>query len=385
MALQLPKIILNQEQIYLNIGFDAKRLFLNNAGLGNYSRWLVKGLLSQFPENAYHLYTPNVSEKEKEFNKENVYTHLAPNLFKTFWRTKGIKKDLIKDKINVYHGLSNELPMGIEKTGIKTVVTIHDLIFKIFPEYYNAIDRAIYDRKFLSACERADKIVAVSQHTKQSIIENYKINPDKIEVIYLDTAERYHHEPDQDKVKEIRDKYEIRRPFFLNVGALGGRKNQLNLLEAYAAISDRTEVDLVFAGKPGKDLEAFNKLVKKCDLERRVTHISFITDEELYYLYHGSYATVYPSLYEGFGIPILESYRSGKPVLTSEGSSLEEVAGQAGLICNPKDVSSISEQLLKLTESEVYSGLQKNIKNELSRFHPKDSISKYMEMYTSMV
>lgn len=373
---------LNKENKILNIGFDAKRLFLNKSGLGNYSRWLVNGLIKLFPENQYHLYTTNISNVQKDFTAENVHTHLPPNLFKSFWRSKGIKKDLLTDKIDVYHGLSNELPIGIETTGIKTVVTIHDLIFKIHPEYYNAIDRAIYDRKFRSACERSDKIVAISEHTKASIIDFYKIPAEKITVIYLDSSERFHTIPNPQKVEEVKQNYGLINPFFLNVGAIGGRKNQLCLVEAFAKVASQIEHDLILVGRAGKDLEAINSIIKKYGLFNRVKHLVSVADEDLFHLYHASYATVYPSLYEGFGIPIIESYRSGKPVLTSKGSSLEEVAGKAGLFCNPNDISEMASQLLKLTEQATYQHLQKAIPEELIRFDPQKSIKKYMNLYT---
>ncbi|MFM9944565.1 MAG: glycosyltransferase family 4 protein [Bacteroidia bacterium] len=375
---------MNKGPSTLKIGFDAKRLFLNKSGLGNYSRWLVNGLIKEFPENQYHLYTTNISEVQNDFKGENIHTHLPNNLFKTFWRTKGIKKDLLKDKIQVYHGLSNELPLGIEKTGIKTVVTIHDLIFKIYPEYYNPIDRAIYDRKFKSACERADKIVAISQHTKESIVEFYKIDPEKVEVIYLDSSERFHHPADDGKVRDVKQKYGLANPFFLNVGAIGRRKNQLRLVEAFASVANEIEHDLVLVGKAGKDIEAIKLVIDKNNLNKRIKHFPTVNDEDLFNFYHASYASIYPSLYEGFGIPIIESYRCGKPVVTSIGSSLEEIAGKSSLLCQPEKTESIAEQILKLTNKNTYQHLQQNIAKELERFNPKVSLTKYMDLYRTL-
>lgn len=365
----------------LKIGFDAKRLFLNKSGLGNYSRWLVNGLTNQFPENEYHLYTTNISDVQKDFIGETTKIHLPPNLFKGFWRSKGIKKDLLKDGVEVYHGLSNELPVGIETTGIKTVVTIHDLIFKIHPEYYNPIDRAIYDRKFKSACERADKIVAISEHTKRSIVDFYKVPVEKIEVIYLDSSEQFYKPADAEKIAEVKQKYGLANPFFLNVGAIGGRKNQLRLVEAFIEIAGKVEHELLLVGKSGKDCEAIQALLTKYSLKNRVKHLEFVNDQDLFHLYHASYAMVYPSLYEGFGIPIIESYRSGKPVLTSKGSSLEEILGSGGLLCDPKSVTDMASKLLELTNSKTYQHLQVQISEALKPFNPKESINRYMDLY----
>ncbi len=365
----------------LNLAFDAKRLFLNKAGLGNYSRWLIRGLLNTCPENQIHLYTTCVTEIEKEYLDENCHIHLPPYLFKSFWRTKSIKKDLLRDKINVYHGLSNELPIGIESTGIKSIVTIHDLIFKQFPEFYNPIDRLIYDRKFKSACKRADKIVAISHFTKKSIVEFYGIAPEKIEVIYIDASERFHQKANLETVDQAKQKFGLEKPYFLNVGAIGGRKNQLRLVEAFAAVCGDIEHDLVLIGRGGKDLEALNELIKSRNLTNRIKHFANINDEDLFHLYHGSYATVYPSLFEGFGIPIIESYRCAKPVLTSRGSSLEEMAGKAALLCNPLDIEEMAQQLIKLSDQKTYLQLVSFIPHQLKAFDPSDLFSKYESLY----
>jgi len=376
---------LNTENIDpFKIGFDAKRLFLNKSGLGNYSRWLINGLANQFPENEYHLYTTNTSEFQKDFSGDNIHTHLPPNLFKTFWRSKGVKRDLLHDKIKVYHGLSNELPYGIEKIGIKSIVTIHDLIFKVFPDYYNSIDRAIYDIKFRNACERADKIVAISNHTKECIINYYNIHPDKIEVIYLDASEKFNFPSTFLKIEQVKEKFGIQKPFFLNVGAIGGRKNQLRLVKAFASIANKIEQNLLLIGKPGKDLEEINLIISKYKLADRIYHFSEVNDEDLFNIYQASYATVYPSIYEGFGIPLIESYRSGKPILTSMGSSLEEIAGKSGLICNPIDCDDISKKLLELTDSITYKKLFDNIPNSLFHFKSELLIKKYMNLYNEI-
>lgn len=373
----------------MNIGFDAKRFFLNRSGLGNYSRWLLNGLFHQYPQNSYHLYTPQNSKDESVSNlartNPKVEVHLPPNLFKNFWRTKGIKKDLLKHSIEVFHGLSNEIPYGIEKTNIKSVVTIHDLIFKIHPEYYNVIDRKIYDIKFKSACERADKIVAISEHTRQLIMDFYNIPKEKTVVIYMDTLPIFHEIPKSNKLNEIRDKYLLNNPFFLNVGSGGGRKNQVRLCLAYVQIAKKIEQDLIIIGKKGIDFEEIEKIIHSHNLKKRIRWLENVSDEDLYYIYNLSYASLYPSLYEGFGIPLIESYRSGKPVLTSLGSSLEEVAGNAGLKCNPLDTDDISAKILSLTELETYNLLTSHIKSELSKFNSHKLVEEYQKVYTDLL
>lgn len=369
----------------LNIGFDAKRLFHNKSGLGNYSRWLVKSIAERHPHCNYHLYTPGLSSNLIDFDTKNFIIHQPTGIMKRFWRSKTIKKDLIKDNIDIYHGLSNEIPYGIEKTEIKSVVTIHDLIFKSHPQFYNPIDALIYDQKFKSACFRADKIVAISNYTKLQIVEHYNINPEKIEVIYLDCSDVFHKKPTENEIENVKKELDINSDFFLNVGAIGGRKNQFRILDAFAQISQKTDKSLVFVANNNKNTELLFENIKKYKLENRCKILSGLNDENLHKLYHASYASVYPSLIEGFGIPILESYRSGKPVITSKGSSLEEIAGSAALLCNPENTDSISENFLKIINSELYNNLIKKIENELCRFSLENTTDKYINLYKNLI
>ena len=153
----------------MRIGFDAKRAFSNNTGLGNYSRDAIRILSDYFTDNKYFLYTPkNNNNPRLSFiaDRKNTFIRTPESLLdralKTYWRSKSVVNDLFTNKIDIFHGLSNELPIAIENTSIKTVVTIHDLIFIRYPHLFKTIDRKIYYRKFKSACQRADKIIAVS-------------------------------------------------------------------------------------------------------------------------------------------------------------------------------------------------------------------------------
>ena len=171
------------------IGYDSKRIFHNATGLGNYSRDLIRILSRVFPMYTFLLYNPK-KEKISRFipDKISVFEKLPQsflgNLFPFLWRSKGIVKQLMKDNVQIFHGLTGELPFGIQKTNIKTVVTIHDLIFVRYPELYNFVDRKIYFKKFKYACEIADVVVAISEQTKNDIVEYIAISPDKIKVIY---------------------------------------------------------------------------------------------------------------------------------------------------------------------------------------------------------
>jgi len=172
----------------MKIGFDAKRLFNNYTGLGNYSRTLVKNLSELYPQESYQLYTPKIKlGPETDFftQQPNIET-IKPNskLLGSYWRTFRLSDILEKNQVELYHGLSHELPVGIKNKPIKTVVTIHDLIYKLYPENYPFLDNFIYDSKFRYSCEVANHIVAISECTKKDLVNRFLINPNKISVVY---------------------------------------------------------------------------------------------------------------------------------------------------------------------------------------------------------
>ena len=186
-------------QNQMRIGYDAKRAFNNTSGLGNYSRFVISAMARLFPENKYALFTPKQSSRFRSFYPQNPSVSVVEPTglnakIPGFWRVFNQLSDIKKHKVELFHGLSNELPVGLSKAGIKSVVTIHDLIFLRFPELYKPIDRLIYKRKFAAACRNSDKIVAISEQTKADIIQFFGTAPEKIEVIYQDCDPVFHPE-----------------------------------------------------------------------------------------------------------------------------------------------------------------------------------------------
>ena len=158
----------------VSIGFDAKRAFYNSSGLGNYSRNLLGALAKNYPENTYHLFTPK-SKSRNKIENEGQFVIIEPQLtifrmISPLWRLRYMIADIRRQKLDIFHGLSQELPFGIGNSGVKSVVTVHDLIFVRFPEYYNKIDVKIYYWKLRHACRVSDHIVAISQQTKDDLI-----------------------------------------------------------------------------------------------------------------------------------------------------------------------------------------------------------------------
>ena len=194
----------------MRIGFDAKRVFHNFRGLGNYGRTLLEGLYQFYPEHCYLLYTPPFQDIrsvdwEKKFSSFRVCTPTGflERSFPSFWRRFLLGKKLERDELDIYHGLSHDLPAGVRVGKPKTVVTIHDLIFLRFPQFFPWIDRCVYLNKLRHACNRADVILAICEQTKNDLIEFLHIHEDRIRVIYQGVHPRFYENRDERKFQGI--------------------------------------------------------------------------------------------------------------------------------------------------------------------------------------
>lgn len=336
----------------MRIGFDAKRAFVNTSGLGNYSRFTVSSLLRLFPQEHYFLYTPKQLALFKNF-----YENTAPppelvmpgGLWKKLpavWRTFALAPDAKRKELDIFHGLSNELPRGMHLR-TKTVVTIHDLIFIRYPEHFTRIDRSIYQNKFRRACENAHRIVAISEQTKQDILHFYGIEENRIEVVYQDCDAIFHLPPDKALQEQVRQKYHLPAQYVLCVGTHEPRKNQLNLLKAWH--QSGTHLHLVLIGKQTRYSSQLHEYIAAHKLQKRVHLLPYIPFQELPAIYQQATVFAYPSLFEGFGIPIVEALNSGVPVITSTGSCFSEAGGEHSRYTNPTDTQQLSQAIVDLS------------------------------------
>ncbi len=343
----------------MRIGFDAKRAFSNFSGLGNYSRSTIRILNEYYSENDYFLYTPRVPS-EDQIKFLNLPTHARAHIripksffFETFsaaWRRYGIAADAAHDQLDLYHGLSHEIPSGIEKTKIKTVVTIHDLIFKRFPSYYKAADRRIYDKKFKAACINADKIIAISEQTKKDIIQFYEISESKIETIYQSCSSIFYLERSKEYLKTIAEKYNLPANFLLTVGTIEERKNTLLILKSMVKM--KSDIPIVFVGRKKSYSKKLDEFILQNNLTNRVQFITSIDFEDLPAIYQLASVFIYPSRFEGFGIPIIEALHSKVPVIATTGSCLEEAGGPNSIYVDPDDDISLSKHLDEILSNE---------------------------------
>lgn len=370
----------------LKIGFDAKRAFLNNTGLGNYSRTVIEILSSNFPKNSYSLYTPKETKKLiSSAANISVYTPGFP-LFKSLWRSFGITKQLIRNPIDVYHGLSNEVPFGIEKTNVKTVVTIHDLIFLRYPQYYPFIDRTIYKWKFKHACKAADKIIAASEQTKRDIIHFFGTPNEKIEVIYTACPPIFEHLCTSEELQRIKTKWKLPDTFLLSVGTIEERKNTLILAKALRSLPEN--IKLVLVGKETKYTKQIKQFIQEHDLENRVFFLSDVPFSDFPAIYQQASVFVYPSVFEGFGLPILEALKSRIPVIAATGSCLEETGGTHSLYVSPYEKTEWTEAVQKILTDETLRNtmIEKGTQHALQfseMIHAKNLMKVYEQLLSS--
>jgi glycosyltransferase involved in cell wall biosynthesis len=331
----------------MNIGFDGKRAANNLTGLGNYSRSLLAQLQQLFDQNQYFVYTPKISKNQQivSFFEAHLLHLRFPlrNAVKLMWRSFGIKKQLLEDKIDLFHGLSQEIPVGLNYLNIKSVVTIHDLIYLRFPKYYKAIDRYIYHKKSEYACKNSDRIVAISERTKEDIIAYYGIAEDKIEVIYQSCDDSFKKEYAAEAKTAVREKYDLPQHYILNVGTIEPRKNLLLLIKALKDINSTYK--LVVIGKQQPYAKQIKAAIDRLKLNDRVIFMENIKFQDLPLIYQMATLFVYPSLYEGFGIPVIEALYSGVPVIAATGSCLEEAGGPGSIYVSPVNAEELSVQV----------------------------------------
>ena len=338
-----------------------------------------------FPENNYFLYHPNRNKKIEFSAGANVFEKTPIStlnrFFANYWRQFSIIKDLKSDTISLFHGLSGELPYNLKSNNIKSVVTIHDLIFLRFPQFYNWFDRKIYSYKFKKACQQADKVIAISQQTKRDIIEFFNIDSQKIEVLYQGCSNVFKEQFEQSKKNEVAEKYGLPKKFILNVGTIEDRKNIFSVVKAI----QNTDINLVIVGKKTKYAKKIELFIKQNKMTQQVHFLSGLSLNELAVVYQLATIFIYPSLYEGFGIPVIEALFSKTPVITSNVSCLPEAGGPNSIYINPTDSNEIKTAIVKLIDDEI---LQNEMKTQgfifAQKFNDEVIATKMIELYTNV-
>ena len=375
----------------LNIGIDAKRIVRNGTGLGSYGRTLVNDL-AQYPLRL-NLYAPDRGRDDLRtqiVDRPNVafvyptskFSILNSGLSKSYWRSRGIVADLKRDGIQLYHGLSGELPIGIRRSGIKSVVTIHDLIFLRHPEFYNPIDVQIYKWKFRQTIKEAHHIIAISECTRRDILEYGAglVSESHITLIYQSCAQRFS-TPLTSHLSPLTSQLDR---YVLSVGSIEPRKNTMLALKALHHLPD--DVSLVLVGRHTAYTDKLVAYARANGLEHRLRILHGVPDADLPALYAGAEAFVYPSVYEGFGIPIIEAIRCGLPVVACTGSCLEEAGGPDSLYVAPDDAEGMADAIRRSLKGA--DGRQERIQRSMDyiqRFDGKDVAGQVFQLYQQLL
>ena len=369
----------------MRIGYDAKRAFWNNTGLGNYSRSVISGMANFHPEHQLTLFSPGINYDSE---LKSLLPKYSINLFDLGKGLIGQAKRVVgfdNGSLDIYHGLSNELPIFNHNSKTKLVVSIHDLLFLRYPEFYPFIDRQIYKLKTLKACKKAHLIIAISEQTKQDLIEFLNIPEYKIKVHYQSCHSQFRVKHIEQDILKVKAKYGISKPYILQVGTLEERKNALLTLKAYGDSKSKDSFNLVLIGTRTSYCNQLEKFVADNMLKEKVTFIYKSTFIDFPLLYQGASLCLYPSLFEGFGIPILEAMTSGTPVITSQGGCFQEVGGDAVLYINPLIAKDLKNKIdLVLGNDALSNELIEKGKNRVLNFEPENLMSELDKIYKQL-
>lgn len=365
------------------LGFDAKRFFHNKTGLGNYSLDLIRILAQYHPENSYLLYNPKPKKIDRiPVDGKIIIEHLPESKkdkkLSSLWRLFSISTQIKKDKVDLYHGLSGEIPIGLNKSQVKTVVTIHDLIFMRYPNLYSFFDRKIHYYKFKYAANKADLVIAISEQTKKDIITYLKINPNKIKVIYQGCAPIFKEEISAEFIEFTRNKYLLPTNFILNVGTIEKRKNVLSVIKAIKEI----DTQLVIIGKKTAYFNEIKTFISENKLQNKVIFLENVELKELASIYRMASVFIYPSVFEGFGIPIIEALYSKTPVITSKGGCFSEAGGENSIYIDALSTEEIKVKLEEvLANPEKREAMKQKGHEFVQKFNDENIAKEWIETY----
>ena len=382
----------------MNIGYDGKRAFQNKTGLGNYSRSLLSILNRYFPQLQYTLFAPKKTNLFDIDSYHNFQTIQPQNFFykklPSLWRRIGIVKQIDQAHLDIYHGLSNELPKNIEKLNIKTVVTIHDLIFERFPKTYHLDERYTHRWKIKRACKIADAVIAISEQTKNDLIELYGVSPQKITVCYQSCNPIFEKTISEIEKSNVKKKYQLPDQYFLFVSSITARKNLIAICRAMIILKDTLAIPLVIIGDGKIEKNEVKQLMKENGIEHRLLFLnelsaakedSFTSAADFPAIYQQALALVYPSIFEGFGLPILEAMWSGLPVICSSVSSMPEVAEDAALYFSPEDTNQLAQHLQAIASDQQLAKILKDKgREQAKKFSTENYANQIIKIYKSL-
>lgn len=372
----------------MRIGYDAKKAVSNLTGIGNYSRRIINAVAKEDGSISPLLFAPHKFNEKAMRELTAAVEFVRPQkkgaLPLLLWRNFSMCKAIKQHNLNVFHGLSNELPFGIHRTGCKSIVTIHDLIFRLLPETFGLADRIILTKKTRYACKHADCVVAVSECTKRDIIRLYGTPAEKIKVVYQSINEIFRQPLSEERLMEIRKQLNLPEKYILCVGTIEQRKNQATAVKALKYLPE--DYHIVLVGKRTKYAKEVDEVIAQNNLAERVQIIRGLSNIELPALYQMASTFVLMSRYEGFGIPIAEALASGVPVVAATGSCLEEAGGPDSIYLSPDDAKGVADAVLRIASDDALRTRMMEKGKEYSlKFTDEEQAKNMLAIYRSLI
>ncbi|MCY6369862.1 glycosyltransferase family 4 protein [Clostridium ganghwense] len=339
----------------MKIGIDSRAAkWYRGTGIGTYSYQLINSLNKIDCQNKYLLFMPESNVCSIKFNKNYTIKNISQNMSGNFWNEVNIPNILKTKDIDLYHVPQNGIGLPKTKT-CRFIITLHDIIPYKMPETVGENYLKIFTKEIPRIIPMCDGIITVSHYSKQDIVNYFNFPPEKIFVTHLANEDIY--KPlDKTKCKEfIKKTYHIEDDYILYVGGFSPRKNIVGLLEAFSNLLSKlknSNLKLVIAGSQGKSYSIYKKRTETLGIENSVIFPGFIPLEHMPILYNASKIFVYPSLYEGFGLPPIEAMACGVPIVASKLASIPEVVGDAAMLINPHDIFQLSEAMYHIISNK---------------------------------
>ncbi len=374
----------------MQIGVDAQTLLEQSAGITYYTRGILGELLKQDRKNYYDLFLFRLFPKKPifEFGQGKNFSYRYQRFFpyKAFYK---LHKWGINIPLETFFGPHDLyfFPNFVAypyRTG-KSVVVVPDLSFEKVPQWVAGRNVEFLKRFVPSSVSQADRVIAISEFTKKDLAETYGVPEEKIIVAYpgVDRSEFYPRPTSE--VEAVRRKYGIKKPYLLYLGTLEPRKNIPAILEAYAGLKEKRDFGLVLAGKVGWLCEEVFEKIRALGLENEVITTGYVPPEDRPLLLSGAEVFLFPSFFEGFGMPVVEAQACGTPVITSNATSLPEAAGEAAILVDPKSVEELRQALEKVLSSpRLREELRKRGVENAKRFSWSSSASKIISVFDSL-
>jgi glycosyltransferase involved in cell wall biosynthesis len=366
----------------LRVGIDIHSIGSRKGGNETYYRELVRGLATTPSDHEFILYYTNlVTSQPCNLNGRFSLEPIRPSS-RALRIPLGFPWRMRKDKLDVFHAQYIVPPFP----SCKTVVSIFDLAHERYPEFFHPWEGRALRTLVRWSAKRADRIVTVSHFSARDLVEIYGVKPENITVVYLAASDEFH-PMDRDSCGEyVRKEYGLSRPYILYAGRLQARKNLVRLVESYSRLQQKgIQEDLVLVGKQDWQADVILECVRKHGLEAKVRFLGYVPGKDLPYLHNAARLFVYPSIFEGFGLPVVESMACGTPTITSYGSSLEEVVGDGALLIDPLSVTSMAEAMEKvLLDPVLRQSLSERGLARSGKFSYRTAAEKTLAVYESV-